>query len=172
MADNSSTYLFNLERNWVSSADQASAVPFTKIMIRYRSNTLVMPRVQALLFDLHTLVPENWKSDTAASRKIPDWFKNFCTAPLSTDEMNVWLATWRKLPRAEQIIFETEKGWSLQDWLYWMQPENRTWYVVGASEKLGQQSMVSLAVDSWPTPVGAAEWMLRAAGAEAIKVFD
>ncbi len=61
-----------------------------------------------------------------------------------------------------------EKEWSLEDWLYWMEPDNRTWTWWDGCEKDSDRLAVALEVSEWPFPWGAFSWLLVATGAKTV----
>ena len=161
-----------MEKSWITGQSQDFITPVVVAEIRYLSTKDVLLKVKGLLNALHALEVQDWDSEEKVVFAIPDWFADFCVSPQSDAEMKSWLAQWRALTSEKQLAFEEKKGWSLPDWLYWMHPKNRTWYVVNAVDGLELQSKLVLAVSSWPTPLGAAKWMLRAAGGAAIEIVE
>jgi len=161
-----------LEKNWLDGELQAISSSAFKIEIEYQSDEAVLTKVKSLLRTLHAFGTEDWALVNDETTAIPSWFKDCCSPQMTKNEMSIWLTKWRKLEGAEQLTFEKKKGWSLMDWLYWMQPKNRTWYVFDAVSCSHHKSKLVLLVDSWPVPLGAAEWMLQAAGAEKIEILN
>ncbi len=101
---------------------------------------------------------------------LPGWFVAACTPQMNPDEASEWLDSWKKLSLDEQIIAEEEKGWSLEEWLYWMEPVNRQWFfwdaeVSGACDHI----ILAVQVDSWPFPWGSLKWLFKAAGASSLE---
>jgi hypothetical protein len=77
----------------------------------------------ALLF-----LSTSWPTVEQWAFKLPRWFTSVCTAPMTQQQAERWLAWWKGLPRDEQAKVEIERNWSLDNWFYWMQPENRQWF--------------------------------------------
>jgi hypothetical protein len=159
-----------LEDDWLSGSPSGDLTQALTVDMEYGSIDPVLPKIKELLSAIRKLSPEFLASGSNINSSIPVWFVEFCKPPLSPEEMKSWLKHWRSLKGQEQVNFEEEKGWSLADWLYWMHPENRAWYVTGGSELGGFGGKIILAVKNWPAPLGSAKWMLQAAGATAIKV--
>ena len=65
--------------------------------------------------------PEQWESI------LPKWFVSRCAPPMTAEQAREYLAWWRKLTPGQQAQAEQDKDWSLEDWLYWMEPANRCW---------------------------------------------
>jgi hypothetical protein len=161
-----------MEMQWLSGEPPNRPLPEVLWEIRFRSKENALAKVKELLNVVNSITPDEWSLEERVKLKLPTWFIDACAQPLSNDEMKVWLAQWRSLPAEAQLAFEEKKGWSLADWLHWMSPENRSWYVVNATEDLRNFSNLVVAAASWPTPLGAAKWMLRSAGAYAIEVTE
>ena len=106
--------------------------------------------------------------DWAAS--LPAWFKDACVPEMTPEEAQLWIGHWRSLPPAEQAREEAEKEWSLENWLYWMRPENRQWFWWDA-KSIGDLDhiLVAVEVEAWPFPWGALRWLFKAAGASAVE---
>jgi hypothetical protein len=92
---------------------------------------------------------------------------------MSPEKAKQWLTWWRSLPPAEQAKAEIEKDWSLENWLYWMEPSNRQWFWWDA-KVLQEHDHIALAiqVEAWPFPWGALRWLFRAAGASAVEAEE
>jgi hypothetical protein len=99
---------------------------------------------------------------------LPKWFVEACAPEDEETESEEWLAWWRTLPREEQSRVEAETRWSLADWIYWFQPENRHWYWWDALVDSPDAMRVAVQVDAWPFPWAALRWLLKAAGAKAV----
>lgn len=63
-------------------------------------------------------------------------------------------------------------SWTLADWLYWMEPDERQWFWWDARIDGEGATTVLVEVPRWPSATGALEWLLRAAGASSVKVVD
>lgn len=92
---------------------------------------------------------------------------------MSPEQAKQWLAWWKGLPPTEQTRAEIEKDWSLDNWLYWMEPGNRQWFWWDA-KMLEDYDHIALAieVEAWPFPWGALRWLFRAAGASAVEAEE
>lgn len=98
---------------------------------------------------------------------LPAWFVERSAPEQTKEEAERWLASWRKLPPEEQAKAE-ERGWSLSNWLYWLEPEQRQWYWWDG--RVIDQDTVRIVIDARdiPTALGALVWLLKAAGAERV----
>jgi len=132
----------------------------------------VLTKATSLLrtVDEITLLSTSWPTDEQWSLKLPGWFTSVCAEPMTQQQAEQWLAWWRDLPPDEQAKVEIEKDWSLDNWLYWMQPENRQWFWWDA-KILGDCNhvVVVVQVESWPFPWGSLRWLFKAAGASALE---
>jgi hypothetical protein len=110
-----------------------------------------------------------WPSLDGWRGQLPQWFVDRCAPEMSTDEAAEWLAQWRSLPPAERAEEERNRSWSLGDWLYWLEPEHREWLWWDAVVTNGTVN-ITVQVSGWPAPLGALDWLLRAAGATEVTV--
>lgn len=58
-----------------------------------------------------------------------------------------------------------DQGWSLADWLHWLEPSQREWFWWDAFLQSRNTLLERVQVNGWPTPLGALEWLLRVCGA-------
>jgi hypothetical protein len=105
-----------------------------------------------------------WPDVEAWRRLLPDWFVEACVDE-SAEETERWLAEWRSLPPDQQAAADEGKPWSLSDWLYWLEPDEREWFWWDARVDDENCVRVEVEVAGWPTPLGALAWLLRTAGA-------
>jgi hypothetical protein len=115
----------------------------------------------------HNSIP-HWPSDVAWRRLLPNWFVARCSPEKSQKEAEEWLAWWKSLSRDEQKKIEATNAWSLLNWLYWLEPDNRQWYWWDGIVLDHDTLMVAVEVDSWPFGWGDLSWLLRAAGASQV----
>lgn len=125
----------------------------------------VLSKAKTVLTELDQVAIKDWPPDSAWREVLPDWFVARCAPERTRDEAEEWLKWWRTLPADEQARVENEKAWSLSDWLYWFQPENRKWFWWDAAELDANKIVVAVEVDDWPFPWAALAWLLRASGA-------
>ena len=101
---------------------------------------------------------------------LPDWFIEACSPSPNPEEAERWLRWWQSLSPEDQAEEELNKEWSLDNWLYWMEPNNRQWtwwdaQVVPDCDHL----IVAVEVDCWPFPWGALRWLFKASGGSAVE---
>ena len=87
---------------------------------------------------------------------------------MSHEEAERWVAWWRTLAPADKARAESEKRWTLEDWLYWLTPSQRQWFWWDAVTDGDHALRVTVEVADWPTALGALDWLLRAAGASEV----
>jgi hypothetical protein len=113
---------------------------------------------------------EPWPALEEWERLLPEWFVASCARPMSPEEARSWVEQWRKMSPEEQSLANASQHWSLPDWLYWMEPSHLVWKWADGKVRTSQELEVFLEVDGWPVPLGAFEWLARAAGAKDVRV--
>lgn len=136
------------------------------------------PDVQATLARAKSVLaaileaPERWPSTEEWASRLPAWFVSACAAEQTEAEKQAWLRWWRGLDPAARAEAEKARRWSLDDWLFYLEADERQWFWWSAAANDEHRGIVKVEVLGWPTPVGALEWLLRAAGAETVRVID
>jgi hypothetical protein len=115
----------------------------------------------------HNSVPR-WPSEAEWRHLLPKWFVKQCSPEKSQQEAEEWLARWKSLSPEEQKKVEATNAWSLLNWLYWLEPENRQWYWWDAIVLDRNTLVIAVGTDSWPFGWGDLSWLLRAAGANQV----
>lgn len=133
----------------------------------------VLERAKSVLKAIDEATMQGWPMSNGVVPDIPAWFTSACSPEISADQAEQWLAWWRGLPPDEQAEVSREKSWSLENWLYWMEPENRQWFWWDAM-LLKESDHIALAVEvmAWPFPWGSLRWLFRAAGASAVEAEE
>lgn len=130
------------------------------------------------LIDILTIIDENslgrgWPSEGDWRNKLPEWFTNSFTTPLTQDQAEQWLAQWSMLSPEEQQRAEIEKDWSLDNWLYWMEPENRQWFISDLKLLRDRSSiLINASVECRPFPWGALRCLTKACGASRLETEE
>jgi hypothetical protein len=75
------------------------------------------------------------------------------------------------LSAEERASATRARPWTLADWLYWLEPSERQWFWWDALVENSDTLRVVVEVSGWPTPLGALDWLLRAAGAAEV-IFE
>ena len=133
----------------------------------------VLERAKSALEKVDVAALQGWPLNENATPKLPAWFTAVCSADISAEQARQWLAWWQSLPPDEQARAEREKGWSLHNWLYWMEPNNRQWFWWDAMvSKDYEHIALEIEVEAWPFPWGSLRWLFRAAGASAVEAEE
>lgn len=128
----------------------------------------VLARVREVLHAVLDQSGSGWPDVADWRHLLPEWFV-VASAPEHTHRDNEdWLTWWRQLSPDERVKVEQDQPWSLTDWLHWMQPDNRTWFWWDADVEDEHTMKVYVEVIGWPAPLGALEWLLKAAGASEV----
>jgi hypothetical protein len=96
---------------------------------------------------------------------MPAWFVESSAPEQSREEAERWLSWWRNLSAEEQAQVTRAQRWTLADWLYWLEPSERQWFWWDSVIESPDTLQVIVEVSGWPAPLGALDWLLRAAGA-------
>ncbi|MCC5850444.1 MAG: hypothetical protein JJU29_20350, partial [Verrucomicrobia bacterium] len=111
----------------------------------------------------------DWPDDSEWNRLLPKWFVDACAPSPSQEEAERWLKMWKCLSPHEQAEAEIKRDWSLDNWLYWMKPENRQWiWWDGEVVPYSDHVIVAVEVDCWPFPWGALRWLFKVCGASEV----
>ena len=91
----------------------------------------------------------DWKSE------LPEWFISKCR-PERTEEQKIeYLKWWDSLSIEEKNKHSQKKQiWSLKNWLYWMDPDEREWYWGKAESISDDEIMLTILVYGHPFPDG------------------
>lgn len=126
----------------------------------------VLERVKTVLRIVDEAAITGRPMDKLWKATLPDWFVARCAPPNSQEESGRNIA-WRKnLPPDEEIRIAREMDWTLDAWLYWLEPDRREWFWWDAKALVDlDHIIIAVEVDSWPFPWGALRWLFLAAGA-------
>lgn len=103
---------------------------------------------------------------------LPSWFVDACAPERTEEEQRQWLQWWRGLDSKGRAEEEYNAVWSLDNWLYWLEPAERQWFWWDAVAHDPHSARILVEVPGWPYASGALEWLLRAAGATEINISD
>ena len=131
----------------------------------------IVERCQQVLAQVIGADANTWPTLEQWRTALPPWFLGSFATEQSIEEASAWVAWWRGLDREEQIRAESARGWTLSDWLYWLEPVNRTWHWWNGRVLDANTAVIELMITDWPTPVGSLKWLVRAAGGRDI-VFE
>jgi hypothetical protein len=103
---------------------------------------------------------------------LPDWFVAACSPEHTPAEAAAEQERIRRLPPAEQAEAAANQGWTLSNWLYWLEPAQRQWFWWNATTPSPDTVLIDIWIAGWPAPLGALDWLLRAAGATSVDHDD
>lgn len=133
----------------------------------------VLDRVKSVLQTVDEVALSGGLSDAQWEARLPGWFTARCAPPVSREEAERRLAWEKSLPPDEQARLNRETEWSLDAWLYWLEPSRREWFWWDAKALDDiDHIMVAVEVDGWPFPWDALRWLFKAAGASDLKAEE
>lgn len=132
----------------------------------------LLRRSREVLRAILAATSEGWPAETAWRERLPHWFVEACAVEESAEDAARWLAWWRALDDKARARAARERPWSLADWLHWLHPDERQWYWWDGSVVGQHAARIIVEVAGWPAPLGALQWLLNAAGADAIEVVE
>ena len=138
--------------------------------VEFDGDDQVIEKLKELLRVVDNIEYRSWSNLDALVILLPDWFLLACSKPFSNDEMVAWLDKWRALSGDAQKLLEEERGWSAIDWLHWLHPQQRGWFVVLSEFRIGGSNQLTLATCEWLIPLGSLTWALRCAGATRVDI--
>jgi hypothetical protein len=109
----------------------------------------LLQRTKSLLVIVDKIALSGWLADEEWGSRLPEWFTNACSPSMSTAQAEEWLTTWRRLTREQQDEVEATKKWSLENWLYWMEPKNRQWFWWDAAALDTSQVILTVEAPEW-----------------------
>lgn len=112
--------------------------------------------------------PDNWPTDDNWYLLLPEWFVS-ASSKKTLEEEEQWLKWWQKLSWKEQVRASKEKQWSVDNWIYWFQPDERTWFWWDATIESPKKIKVKVEVKELPFASGSLNWLFRAAGATSLE---
>lgn len=129
---------------------------------------VMMARVKDALRIVATASNGAWPDLQDWRELLPSWLVDACAEEESPEESERWLIWWRALDEKERLEAANSRKWSLADWLHWLQPGERQWSWWDSSVAEDGSLRLVVEVAGWPSPIGALEWLVRAAGAHRI----
>jgi hypothetical protein len=133
--------------------------------------TQVLARCREVLTVVLDHSDGEWPTDEEWLALLPDWFVAASAPELTPDEAERYRARWEAMSYQERLAdAASQKPWSVSDWIFWFDPDDRHWFWWDAEVRSTTELRVWIQVDTWPAPVGSLEWLLRAAGAREVIV--
>ena len=153
--------LLEKEKIWLNKGlYEKNSSAFT-LKISTKTELSLIQKLKDLLSAVHDLNDDDWQDLEHAVIKLPNWFLEKSPQPMTPTEEAVWLKKWRASAPEDQIKMDSEQGWAPADWLYWMNPESRCFFLIGYSN---EEECFVFEVSDFGAPIGAAIWMLKITG--------
>lgn len=112
---------------------------------------------------------ERWLTENEWLAVLPSWFIEEFSPEKSDEENEEWLKRWRTLPLDEQDRAVREDKWTLQNWLYWLHPEQREWFWWDGLVINTNLLRIAVEVSAHPFSWQALTWLFKASGARDIQ---
>ena len=104
----------------------------------------------------------------APAPTLPQWFLEASGLERSVVEERAWQDELARMPQAERENAEAAERWSVSDFLYWFEPDQREWWWWGADVRDEDNVRIYLVIREFSVPHDALDWLLRAAGAQSV----
>ena len=141
------------------------------IIVRSDQAGEVLEKAKTVLRAVAALPADAFDSGWAQAA-LPGWFVAACADEQSPADRTAWLDWWRSVDDAARVAAGNERPWTVQDWLGWMEPGERTWFWWDSRLTEADTGTVSVVVDGWPAALGSLLWLLRASGATDVVLND
>lgn len=102
---------------------------------------------------------------------LPPWLRHRFAPDPSDQELEVWLSWWRRHTHDERAAAEKERGWTADDWLFWMDPKERPWSWWDVQSLTLNSGEIRVEVEGWPAPTGSLAFLLDSAGALSVETL-
>ena len=112
-----------------------------------------------------TTCSQGWSEEIDWRSVLPKRFVRTCAKEMSLEESERWLQRLQTLSDNEREEDERTRAWSVDNWMYWMNPNERVWQWWDAKVVSKERIEIRLAVDGWPFGWGAVTWLFRCSGA-------
>ena len=112
---------------------------------------------------------EPWPSDEMWRRLLPAWYVSRCAPEESREKAEAWLRHFKSLPHEQQVKANEAREWSLGNWIYWFQPDNREWFWWNGRVEDSNTLRVTVESAELPFPYDALVWLFRASGATQVE---
>lgn len=155
-----------------SDGDPISGLGTVRFLVHCNGNAgEVLRRAKEVLNTVLIHSGDRWPSDEEWRGLLPAWFVARCAREKSPEEAEQWLEWWRGL-NPEQQAEASRANWTLSNWLSWFEPDERSWRWWDARVETPQRILLAVAVDGWPFPWGALEWLFLASGTQRVEAEE
>lgn len=144
----------------------AGAGPPTGFVVTFRARhtepELALARMRELL--LATVPRMGDHEDDAALAAVPPWFARACRPERTREESDAESARLRSRSDAERAEHARTARWSAEGWLFWLEPDERSWWWWDGRPDGPDHLVVEVLTHGHPYGNGSLLWLLRAAG--------
>ncbi|ADO50548.1 hypothetical protein [[Enterobacter] lignolyticus] len=156
--------------NAPSLSDEPTGIGTVRFVVSCESNAEnILSLAKNVLKTVDDAYDSDWPDLASWKKILPKIFVDNCEPEISKRDMDHRIAYRKSLPWEEQQRLMINERWSLDNWLYWLEPENRTWFwwdAVLLEEPIRDTHfIVAVVVLEWPFPWGALKWLFKACGA-------
>lgn len=130
----------------------------------------IIDKVSNILLVILENSENQWPTLKEWEQLFPTWFIEKFAADMTKEEAEKWLKKWRKMSLKKKAKIKETMKWSLPDWLYWFEPQNREWEYHSISNISKDSFNFNILVDGWPFPHGAIDWLLKNCGVSSISI--
>ena len=149
------------------SDDKPGGIGTVDFAITCQGNaTEVMEKAKAVLLTVDENSIDNWPDDNEWKAILPDWFIDKCAPEMTREQADKRQSKWRRIFSRRRADTQAEEAWSLLNWLYWFEHDNREWFWWDGKVADENTIVCKAEVYGWPFPWGSLKWLFLACGAE------
>lgn len=156
--------------NGVLPGEAPSEAGLTGILVTSDDPETLVSRCREVMLTIVSHSAATWPDPSAWQRRLPGWFLEKCPPDNMRETNEEWLNRWHEQSHEGRVRMEREASWTLDNWLFWMKPENRLWSWWDAVLENPNQVRIQVELIDIHAPLGALEWLLRCAGAVDVSV--
>jgi hypothetical protein len=113
-----------------------------------------------------------WPNDDEFLKILPDYFINKFGPEMTENEKQEWLIKWNSLNLNEKIEEKKNIKWTLSNWLFWINPEERSWKWFYSKIIDKNNFIIEIISDEDSFPYGALEWLIKTSGGKIIEIVE
>lgn len=141
-------------------------IGFVHLDVRCRGNAAdVLNTAKGVMKAICLQCALGWSEEADWKSLLPEQFVSACAPEMTREQADELLKRLKALSDEDRAAEAKERPWSLDNWLYWVQPSERLWQWWDAKVESSNRIVVTVAVESWPFGWGALTWLFRGSGA-------
>ncbi|MDF7666322.1 hypothetical protein PT273_00365 [Orbaceae bacterium ESL0727] len=150
---------------------RATGIGIARFVVSCESNAINILHLAKKTLELVASYSEiDWPSLEKWKKILPVTFVDNCIPERTKEEIDEKIAYRKSLPWEKQLkLLQEDEKWSLDEWLYWMEPQNRQWFWWKAyefdDEIRDTHFLVEVTVYNEPFLWGSLKWLFKACGA-------